>query len=433
MQRTDQGYPAAGDLDRLTERLDSATTQLAHAPAFAKVSHVRPVLDSARRVLLQPGGPAAVRERAGAMDDAGVFAGTDWEQPDLLNPALSPRALGGTDADTVLIEALSLLRLLAVAVGERAHPSVTAEHATHHLTQVLALNMTLLFGGASEAEREQPSRLTRIARGTVEHVAETLGYERVLPQLVDEIWRILGQRPIMVDVVTEMITQIAVYRRDPSIDLGPGGHGADRLISSLYGTTRGCREDPGVEVYRDRLASMDRTTLQAEATGFARAMHDTGLVSPYHPVLLHHLRDQDDQLLGEALGLGSTGRDCLARFRRLVDRLIEVAITPATAQAVYGLSLLLDRGILYQSPIAPGPVAPAPAAAGPRDRAAAAAGLRGRPGPVRAPAGGGAQHARPAARRRPGRQPHLPVRPRPVDVGVQRPGLPAADGRVGGA
>ena len=353
MQRTDQAHPSAGDLDRLTDRLDAAIAQLAQAPAFAKVSRVRPVLDSARRVLLQVGGPAAIRERAGAMEDAGVFAGTDWEQPELLNPALSPRALGGGDADTVLVEALSLLRLLAVATGEHAHPTVTPDHAQHHLTQVLALNMTLLFGTSGEAEREQPSRLTRIARATVQHVAEAIGYERILPQLVDEIWRILGQRPIMVDVVASMITQIAVYRRDPTIDLGPGGHGADRLISSLYGTTRACREDPGVDVYRDRLASMDRTTLQAEASGFARAMHDTGLVSPYHAVLLQHLRSHDDHLLGEALGLGSTGRDCLARFRRLVDRLVEIAVTPTTAQAVYGLALLLDRGTLHQPPIAP--------------------------------------------------------------------------------
>lgn len=350
MQRTDQ---AAGDLDRLTDRLDAAIAQLAEAPSFAKVSRVRPVLDSARRVLLQPDGAAAVQSRAGELDASGVFAGTDWAVPELLNPALSPAALTSTDADTVLIESLSLLRLLAVARGEVTHATVTDEHAEHHLVQVLALNMALLFGTSGEAEREQPERLTRIARATVQHVADTLGHHRVLPQLVDEIWRIIGQRPIMVEVITSMITQIAVFRRDPTVDLGPGGHGADRLISSLYGPTRGCREDPGIEVYRDRLTSMDRTTLQAEASGFARAMHDTGLVSAYHTVLLQHLRDHDDHLLGEALGLGSTGRDCLSRFRPLVDRLIEEAIAPATSQAAYGLSLLLERGILHQSPIGP--------------------------------------------------------------------------------
>ncbi len=63
---------------------------------------------------------------------------------------------------------------------------------------------------------------------------------------------------------------------------------------------------------------MDATALQAEATGFARAMHDTGLVSPYHPVLLLHLTDHSDHLLAEALGLSATGRDGLLCYQELV-------------------------------------------------------------------------------------------------------------------
>ncbi|HBC20197.1 MAG TPA: hypothetical protein DC022_15960, partial [Alcanivorax sp.] len=39
--------------------------------------------------------------------------------------------------------------------------------------------------------------------------------------------------------------------------------------------------------------------------------------------------------------------------RQLVQALIEAAVHPQTAQAIYGLALVLERGILYQPPVAP--------------------------------------------------------------------------------
>lgn len=68
---------------------------------------------------------------------------------------------------------------------------------------------------------------------------------------------------------------------------------------------------------------------------------------------MRHLLEESDYLLTEAMGLSSTGRDCLLCYRELVHALIRSAIYPATAQAVYGLALLLERGILYQPPVAP--------------------------------------------------------------------------------
>ena len=180
-----------------------------------------------------------------------------------------------------------------------------------------------------------------------------MGDEPILARLVEEIWRILRQRPIQVDHFQQMITQIAVYRGDPDVDLGSAGQGADRLISSLFATTQACREDSGVQIYRSRLEAMEATGLQYEAAGFARAMHDTGLVSPYHAELLRLLMQESDYLLAEALGLSGTGRDCLLRYHELVHRLIAEAVHPQTAQCIYGLALLLDRGILYQAPLAP--------------------------------------------------------------------------------
>ncbi|MBS8240230.1 hypothetical protein DYI22_06895 [Marinobacter lipolyticus] len=346
------GAVPAVNFDKLVQRLDEAIAALADSRPFAKAGKLPRLFDTARRVMLQPEGFAAVQARAEQLEMAGVFIGTDWAEPSILLPFLTTSALQSPNADTVVIESISELRLLAIARGEFLHPSMSAEQAHHYLTQVLAINLSLLFGEGGEAEREQ-GKLALISRGVIQHIAQEIGYEHVIDRLIDEIWRILQQRPIQVTSVRRMITQIALCRIDPAIDLGGAGQGAERLISSLYGPTQACREDPGIAVYEDRLLSMDTMALQSEATGFARAMHDTGLVSPYHAAFVRHILEKQDSLLTEALGLSSTGRDCLLCYKELVHALISAGVFPETAQGLYGLALLLERGILYQPPVAP--------------------------------------------------------------------------------
>ena len=347
--------PAEGDatLVKRLAALDDATRAMAESRDFGKQLKLRRVLDSLRRALQQPGGCAAVQARAAALDRAGRYRGTDWDSPEILVPALGAAGLRSGDADTVLLEATSELRMLAIATGEYVHPDVSAEDAHQFVSQILATNLSMLFTPPSEAERSKQGRLAQLIRDLFRHLGEGIGYESVLDRLVDEIWRILRQRPIQVDQVQKMLTQIAIYRNDPEVDLGSAGQGLDRLITSLFGTTEASREDPGIDVYRSRLETMDASALQFEASGFARAMHDTGLVSPYHAALLRFLREGNDYLLAEALGLSNTGRDCMLRFHDLVHRLIEVAVHPQTAQCVYGLALMLDRGILYQPAVEP--------------------------------------------------------------------------------
>ncbi|WP_043527166.1 hypothetical protein [Litchfieldella xinjiangensis] len=340
-------------LAMLLAKLDQATDILAQARDFAKPAKVGRVLDTARRVLLQEGGVAALEARAPSLEEAGIFRGTDWASPQILIPSFTPQSLKSGNGQTVALEALSELRLLAVAKGDYIHGNVSAEQAHHYLTQVLAINLGLLFMPLSEADRETQGKLAEVPRALFQHVANEIGYEHVIDQLIDEIWRILKQRPIQVEPVKQMITQIALCRANPEIELGSSGQGADRLISSLFGPTQASREDPGIDTYRERLLAMDEQALQSEASGFARAMHDTGLVSSYHAVLLRYLLEQENHLVAEAMGLTATGRDCLLRYRRLVQALIEEAIHPGSPQAVYGLALTLERGILFQPPVVP--------------------------------------------------------------------------------
>lgn len=342
----------AVNFDKLVQKLDESIAALEESRPFAKAGKLPKLFDTARRVLLQPGGCQAIEARSRRLEEAGVYEGTDWAEPGILIPSLTIYSLQSPNADTVVIEAFSELRLLAVARGDYLHPSVSSEQARHYLTQVLAINLGLLFGMTGEAEREQ-GKLALISQSLVQHVATHIGYEHVIDSLIEEIWRILDQRPIRVTDARRMITQIALCRADPDADLGAAGRGADRLISSLYGPTRACSEDPGTAIYQQRLESMDSAALQNEATGFARSMHDTGLVSPYHATFVRFILEDRDSLLSDAMGLSSTGRDCLLCYSELVRTLIEESIFPETAQGLYGLALLLERGILYQPPVAP--------------------------------------------------------------------------------
>ncbi len=339
------------ELARRLTQLDKAIGRLKASRAFAKQAHSGQVLDHGRRLLASPDTIGLVYERIAELDQSGIFAGSDWATPEILQPMLAANTLRLGDRTSVVLEALSQLRFLAVAEGCYFHPAISADHARHFLAQVLALNLNLLFDGGLEADRERDPAIKALVATLYRFLVDKVGYDNIIEQVIDEVWRILSQRPIQVDTVKTVVTQIAVCMADPERG---GGRGGDRLVSALFYPTQGCREDPGLDVYRTRLEAMDETALQQEAGGFARAMHDTGLVSAYHALCLRHINTHHrGELLAAALGVSSTGREVLFCYLPLVQALIDKGVYPETAQAIYGLALLLERGILYQPPVAP--------------------------------------------------------------------------------
>ncbi|MCZ0812144.1 MAG: hypothetical protein ACQEVT_12760 [Pseudomonadota bacterium] len=364
MADTDQ----VAEADRLAATLEGPLEHLRQARPFAKPRFQAQVLDVVGRLLRAPGGIEKLHLLAPRMDAAGLFAGSDWDAPANLLPGLVSGTLEHGAPASVSAEAVSLLRLLAVARGETEHPGIHAAAARRFLTQVLALNMRRFFGATDEAARAAGTQQTA-TDALFRYLADHVGFQDVLGELVDEIWRILRQRPIQVAPAKDMIAQIAITLSERGGEVGDRRLGADRLVSALFGPTAACMGDPGLERYRERLAMMDETDLRHEAQGLARAMHDTGLVSDYHAAFLLWVLDTEhDGMIADTLGLGSTGRDCLQQHRGLVIELIQRAVRPETAQALYGLSLLLDRGILHHGPIAPAfrrqlELAPCPAVA----------------------------------------------------------------------
>ena len=349
MTGTDQG----GEADRLTATLEGPLAHLHDARPFAKPRFQAQVLDVAGRLLSVPGGIERLHALAPQMDAAGVFAGSDWDAPANLLPGLVAGTLEQGAPASVAAEAVSLLRLLAVSKGETDHPHIHAAAARRFLTQVLALNMRRFFGTTDEAARASGTQQATID-ALFQYLAEHVGFQDVLGELVDEIWRILRQRPIQVAPVKDMIAQIAITLSERGSEVGDRRLGADRLVSALFGPTAACMGDPGLGTYHERLAVMDEMDLRHEAQGLARAMHDTGLVSDYHAAfLVWVLETEHDGMVADTLGLGTTGRDCMQQHRGLIIELIRRAVRPETGQALYGLSLMLDRGILHHPSIAP--------------------------------------------------------------------------------
>jgi len=339
-------------LNNASIQFDAAIAEFARARRSDNTASSMDLLELARQLMTMPGGFDVLYRRVRTLEAAGIFGTSDWAQPALLKPVLARQSLRSAGEVTAIVEAISELRMLAVVRGDYFHPGISAEQASHFLTQVMALNLDLLSGTLSEADRERPKKLGVIVESLYQYLVQHLGYASLLDSLVDEVWRLLEQRPVQVDSIREMIGQIATCLYDPTLDTA-GNDNATRLVRTLFAPTPGSKEDPGITVYCERLEYMDDAGLAKEASSFAYHMHDTGLASPYHAVFMRYLREQEkNELLPEALGLTMTGRDDLLCYSELVKRLIDEAIFPETCQAVYGLAMMLERGSLFTPAVA---------------------------------------------------------------------------------
>ena len=340
------------DVDLASQQFDTALADFARARSWNPDASSLALLERARVLMTLPSGFDRIYQRVHSLEAAGIFGTSDWAQPAILQPALAKHSLREADAVTTVVEAISELRLLAVVHGDYFHPGISSEQARNFLTQVMALNLDLLSDVLTEADRERPKQLGAIVQGLYQYLITHLGYENLLDSLVAEVWRLLEQGPVQVDSICDMIGQIAQCLYDPELQ-ATGSADASRLVNALFAPTPATLEDPGLEVYQQRLAVMDDVSLSTEATRFALSMRDTGLASPYHADFLRFLRRGNrNDLIPKALGLTMTGLDDFQCYNQLVKTLIDDAVYPETCQAVYGLTMMLERGSLFTPPVA---------------------------------------------------------------------------------
>lgn len=304
-------------------------------------------------VLIDQNNLESLYQLASDYDKAGVFEGGPWEEPRKLQPPL----VGGSfkiDGNYSIFEVLSELRMLAIAKEEYTHPDVSSEQARTFLNKVMALNLQMIFPAETEEARINQGQEQKRGMNLFQFLAEKMSLGSLSATFVDEIDRLTAQRPIMVKRIKEMIG----YAENllSSEDLSTEGRASiQRYLDSAHAPTELSQSYPDFMDYRDQFNALSEMEKELEAERFADVMRDTGLVSPIHAQLARTLAEEDaSHLLVLTLGLTEKGEANLNEHFSLVKELILLSIYPVTAQSLYGLARMLERGVLSSPPVIPG-------------------------------------------------------------------------------
>lgn len=348
---TEAGSGTVSDrVQALARQLDDALARLEEAVPFAKVRYQTELYRVAADLLDSDEGARVLDERAPRLETVGAFAGGAWEDPSTLLPDLVGIGLKG-EGVVPTIEALSELRVVALATGEASHPRMTGERARRFLREICAKNLDLMFPHPTEESRARPkvfARAERVFRLVREHVP----VEGLRAHVLEEIDLLCAQRPVRTKRILELIEQAS---RLPDGD--EDSETQDRL--DLYrratgGATDLARASADPSEYRGHVQRLSPEEVREEARAFAATLQATGLASPYHTVLLRRIARSDPEALPEALGLGDSGRAEIGRNRELVEHLIRLAVLPHTAPAIAGFAGVAERGLLSRKEVAGG-------------------------------------------------------------------------------
>lgn len=334
-----------------TEKFVQAFETLYGAQAYAKPVYQDEFFQEASRLMDSFHGIRKLYEYADRFDEAGVFEGGPWENAAHLQPQLVNGSLR-VDGIESIVALLSELRMLVLAKGTYKHEKVTKKMARDYLNEVMALNLDFIFPEETEEARMQQGKEIERAQRLFELLVEELTLESIASTLIEEIERLAIQRPIMTNRIEMMIYKARklLHNDLDEQDQREIEHFND-AISTLTSLTK---EYPEYSDYRKKLKKITDEQLKSEAQNFAKSMHNTGLVSPYHVILVRYLNRSKQELLPNALGLNSKGKANLDEFFPLVNELIKVAIHPPTRQSLYGLGKMLERGVLSHNPVQPG-------------------------------------------------------------------------------
>ena len=287
-------------------------------------------------------------ERAHRFDDVGLFIGGPWLDANKLQP---PLVGGSLKAQGVypIVEILSDLRVLAIAMGTAKHAEMSFEEATGFLQEVMALNLEFVFPGETEQERMEGGPHRESSLRLFRLLTEKLGLAFIREHVVAELQQIIAQRPIMTGRVRTMIRMAART---------PGPEGGDDVSNALHELTEAidgpsplCKQAKTLAEYRKLLHECDEGQLRQEAEQFAATVDNTGLVAPQHAVLLRYLANKHPDMIPTALSLNDFGVAEYEGQAEFARQLIKVAIFPTTAQCIFGFSRMLERGLLSRQEV----------------------------------------------------------------------------------
>ncbi|MBD3167422.1 hypothetical protein GF324_12545 [bacterium] len=273
-----------------------------------------------------------------------MFHGGPWEDPSRLLPRLVAVGLKGEGVYPI-IEALSELRMIAIADGREEHDSLDADEATEFLADVCVLNMDLMFLEPTEEVRLRPrpfQRAERLFRAIRNHISmEGFGHS-----LVEEIRLICAQRPIVTRRVRKLL-DLAAQLPTETVDDWVRER-VEYYLRATHAVTETAAQAGDPESYLDLLQTLEEDQLLKEAKAFADSLHQTGLSSPMHTSLLAAIRARMPEHLPAALGLDDVGRASFFHATDFVLELLDAAVAPGMPNVVQGLARMLNRGLLLQ-------------------------------------------------------------------------------------
>ncbi|WP_026692572.1 hypothetical protein [Peribacillus kribbensis] len=284
------------------------------------------ILAKAHELLHSRSGMEILYNHAPELDRHHFFSGTPWHDIRSLNPPLVRGTLEADTADSAA-EVISNLRILAIALGAYSHHTVSPGEAQLYLDKVIALNIDLLFEKETEEARVKQKGQRHPGRLMMEFITKRYSSLEVLNSIIEEIEKLEVQRGITTAKIESLI-----YSGLEMLDKG-----------------RDCPEKfiKYAKAVSSRSASfLTKEEFKMEALHCSKSMLDTGIVSASHVSLIQFINVQYPDLLPDALGLTSWGRDNLQKNIPLIKKLITSAVTVDTKQTVYALSRMLERDIL---------------------------------------------------------------------------------------
>ncbi|RFU63728.1 hypothetical protein [Peribacillus glennii] len=338
------------DTATIRDKFEQALKILGDAKPFAKSMYQTDVFQLGMELARTKEGLKALYENAAEFDQAGVFLGGPWEDASKLQPPLVGGSLKLKGVNSI-IELFSEMRMLAIAKEDYQHGKVSGEEAISFLNEVLALNLDLLFPPETEAARVESGEHIERAERLFRFLGDELSFNAIAGKIVNEIERLMVQRPIKVERIIKMI-QMAKQMVYADID--------EKAKKSLISFEKAIEKPTPVSErygdlrqYQNHLKELDEPELLEEATAFAESVKATGLISPHHATFIRYLNRTSQDILPVALDLSETGTASFNANKELVHDMIQLAIHPQLCQAIYGLGRMLDRGVLTQEPILP--------------------------------------------------------------------------------
>ncbi|MED4228566.1 hypothetical protein [Neobacillus cucumis] len=320
------------------DSFQKAFYQLRKSPALTKSLFQNAVFEEAAALLKEPNGLIKIFKYAHLFDEAGVFVGKPWENVSKLNPPLVRGTLhaGGTMAAA---EAMSNLRILAIARGNYVHPEMSATDATEFLTKVIALNLDLLLMKETEENRVTQLYKDKQASEILGFISDHCFSSHVFHILYQEVDNLTVQRPI----VTNKILKLIANARGLEDGQKMKDSSLMKYENAVYSPSDLAVLDRGS--YENKLKASNDLLLIKEAEQLRESMSHTGLVSPFHALFLKFITKEKPDLVQSMLVVDDTARKNLRSNFPLISSLITSTTTMNTRSSIYGLMCLLQRDV----------------------------------------------------------------------------------------